>query len=73
VAYRNKLTTVIRNSKLNCYSSAFDKNYKNPKMAWKIINEMRCNKTNTTAFPKNLDSNDINKFFIDLGTNAISD
>jgi hypothetical protein len=73
VAYRNKLTIVIRNSKLNYYSSAFDKHIKNPKMAWKIINEMRCNKTNATAFPKNLDSNDINKFFTDLGKNAISD
>jgi hypothetical protein len=73
VTYRNKLTTVIRNSKLNYYSSAFDKNIKNPKMAWKVINEMRCNQTNTTAFPKNLDVNDINKFFIDLGKNAISD
>jgi hypothetical protein len=73
VVYRNKLTTDIRNSKLNYYSSAFDKNIKNPKMAWKIINEMRCNKTNTTAFPKNLHSNDVNKFFTDRGKNAISD
>jgi hypothetical protein len=75
VAYRNKVTIVICycTSKLNYYSSAFGKNIKNPNMARKIINEMKCNITNTTAFPKNLDSNDINKLFTDLGKNAISE
>ncbi len=71
--YRNKLTSIIRLSKIKYYSSVFDNNPKNSKIAWKVINEITGKNANKNeSLPNNLNCNDINRFFATLGSNAIS-
>ena len=72
IAYRNKLTSIIRKCKIAHYSAAFDKNAKRPKEAWKIINNLSGKKVTNTPLPDNLNCNEINNFFARLGADAIS-
>ena len=67
VLYRNKLTLLIRQSKINYYTMAFAENAKNSKIAWKLINNLTGkNKTNVSMPMPNLDVNEINRFFLNL-------
>ena len=73
VLYRNKLTSLIRQSKINYYTTAFAENAKNSKIAWKLINNFTGkNKTNVSMPMPNLDVNEINRFFSELGAKAIN-
>jgi hypothetical protein len=66
-SYRNMLTGIIRRSKIAYYSSAFNKNAKNPKAAWEIINNLIGKKVSNTHLPANLNGNEIKQFFCSIG------
>ena len=70
VVYRNKLTSLICQSRINYYSCAFNKNVKkNSKMAWRLINNIIGK--DVSSFSPSLYCNEVNKFS-ELRANAVN-
>ena len=73
VLYRNKLSSLIHQSKINYYTTAIAEKAKNSKISWKLINKLTGkNKTNVLMPTPNLDVNEFNRFFSELGAKAIN-
>ncbi|XP_060845463.1 uncharacterized protein LOC132925050 [Rhopalosiphum padi] len=74
--YKNKLTTIIRAAKVNYYKNKFQEVSSNPKLTWKLINEIldKNNNKNDDVEVVKLDdvkklkiANIFNNFFINIG------
>ena len=71
--YRNQLTNLIRVRKKQFYSDICSRHKNDIKIIWDHLNHLLGRNSKTTnTIPKNIDSNSINNFFLNLGPSTIS-
>lgn len=54
IKQRNKVTTLIKKTKIEYYEKEFKKRMKSPKLMWRLINDLATNKTRTISPPTKL-------------------
>ena len=68
--YKNTLTNIIKRTKINYLTNIINQHKKNSKALWNLINSQIGRSTSNSSTLDHINSNVLNDFFVNLGTNT---